>query len=104
MTVILNTFTFEAPGFADTSEKERVLYPTWSEQHVDVVLERWKGNMESILLFAGLLSAAILLFVIESYNASLSPSLSPDMVDQAVALFNQVTSLHHPPPPALLPG
>ena len=24
------------------------------------------------------------------------------MVDQAVALFNQVTSLHHPPPPALL--
>ena len=55
MTVILNTFTFEAPGFADTSEKERVLYPTWSEQHVDVVLERWKGNMESILLFVRVL-------------------------------------------------
>lgn len=55
MTVILNTFTFEAPGFVDTSEKERVLYPTWSEQHVDVVLERWKGNMESILLFVRVL-------------------------------------------------
>jgi hypothetical protein len=55
MTVILNTFTFEAPGFVDTSEKERDLYPTWSEQHVDVVLERWKGNMESILLFVRVL-------------------------------------------------
>jgi hypothetical protein len=87
------------PGFGDTSEKARDLYPTRSEQHVDVLLERWKGNTESILLFAGLLSAAILLFVIESYNTS----LSPEVVDQAVALFNQVTSLHQPPLPALLP-
>ena len=50
MTVILNMSTFKAPGFVDTSEKARDLYPTWSEQHVDVVLERWKGNTESILL------------------------------------------------------
>jgi hypothetical protein len=38
-------------GFGDTSEKTLDLDPTQFERHVDVVLERWKGNTESILLF-----------------------------------------------------
>ncbi|KAI0276855.1 hypothetical protein BGY98DRAFT_669333 [Russula aff. rugulosa BPL654] len=75
-------------GFGNTSEKMSDLYPIKSERHVDVVLERWKDDRESILL-AVLLAATISLFVIEGYN-TLS---SQDMVDQAIALFNQVTSL-----------
>ena len=46
-----------------------------------------------------LLSATISLFVIESYNMS----LSPDVADHVIALFNQVTSLDQLPPPALRP-
>jgi hypothetical protein len=50
-------------------------------------------------LQTGLLSATILLFVIESHNMS----LPPDVAEHVVALFNQVTSLDQYPPPALLP-
>jgi hypothetical protein len=53
-------FTFKDPGFGDTSEKARDLYPTRSEQHVDVLLERWKGNTESILLFVRVSAYALI--------------------------------------------
>ncbi|KAF8493483.1 hypothetical protein F5888DRAFT_1636640 [Russula emetica] len=85
--------------FGNTSEKTSVLYPIQSERHVvDVVLERWKGGRECILL-AGLLAATISLFIIEGYNTS----SSQDVVDQAVALFNQVTSLDQPLGPDAVP-
>lgn len=91
-------------GFCNTSEKTPDLYPVQSERHVDVVLERWEGGTqgrgrESILLIAGLLAATISLFVIEGYN-TLS---SQDVVDQAAALFNQVTSLDQPLGPDAVP-
>ena len=47
------------PGFGNSSEKKGDLYPIRPEQagqHVDVVLERWKGNTESMLLFVRVVS------------------------------------------------
>jgi hypothetical protein len=42
---------FEDSAFGNTSEKMSDLYPIKSERlHVDVVLERWKDDRESILL------------------------------------------------------
>jgi len=78
--------------FGNTSEKTSDLYPIQSEQHVDVVLERREGSRESMLIIAGLLAVTTSVFVIEGYN-TLS---SQEVVDQAVALFNQVTSLDQP--------
>ena len=54
MIVIQTVFILKDRGFGDTSEKTWEVYPTRSEQHVDVVLERWKGDTESILLFVRL--------------------------------------------------
>jgi len=77
------------PVSDDTSEKAGDLYPTRrGEQQTNVISESWKGSAESILLFAGLLSMTISLFVIESYNR-----LSPDVADQAIAIFDQVAHL-----------
>ncbi|KAN0114008.1 hypothetical protein V8E52_007157 [Russula decolorans] len=84
--------------FGNASKKTSDLYLIQSERRVDVVLERWKGGGKSILL-AGLLAATVSLFVIEGHN-TLS---SQDVVDQAVALFNQVTSLDQPLGPDAVP-
>jgi len=115
-------FTFKDPGFGNTSEItwDLQVYPIPSEWHINVALERWKGNSESLLLFVRvstcavtpqrpdtplktqqvrLLSATLLLFIVEGY----STSLPQDVVDQAVALFNQVTALDQPLGPDAVP-
>jgi hypothetical protein len=50
LTMIQMDLPFEDSDFGNTSEKTSDLYPTQSERHVDVVLERRKGDRESILL------------------------------------------------------
>ena len=52
--MIQAVFILKDRGFGNTSEKTWEVYPTQSEQHIDVVLERWKGDTESILLFVRL--------------------------------------------------
>ena len=49
-----NVLISKDPVFGNSSEKTSDLYPIRPDpagQHVDVVLERWKGNTESIFLF-----------------------------------------------------
>ncbi len=41
---------FEDSDFGSTSEKMSDLHPIRSERHADVVLERWNGGSESIIL------------------------------------------------------
>lgn len=50
LTMIQMDLPFEDSDFGNTSEKTSDLYPIQSERHVDVVLERRKGDRESILL------------------------------------------------------
>ena len=50
LTMIQMDLPLEDSDFGNMSEKTSGLYPTQSERHVDVVLERWKGDRESILL------------------------------------------------------
>jgi hypothetical protein len=44
--------------FGNTSEKTSNFYPIQSERHAEVVLERWKGGRESILLLVVRISTA----------------------------------------------
>lgn len=56
--MIHHVFILKDHGFGDTSEKTWQVHPTRSEQHVDVILERWKGNTESILLIVRVYTCA----------------------------------------------
>ncbi|KAF8269463.1 hypothetical protein EI94DRAFT_950474 [Lactarius quietus] len=61
---------------------------TKSEKFDDAIFKSWKGRIESILLFIGLFSITVTLFIVECYK-----KLSPDPGEQAAALLNQA-SLH----------
>ncbi|KAH9046103.1 hypothetical protein EDB84DRAFT_714000 [Lactarius hengduanensis] len=52
----------------------------------EVMIERYKGGAESLLLFAGLLMAAITVAIVESYKW-----LSPDPVNETVQLLTQIS-------------
>ncbi|KAH9053292.1 hypothetical protein EDB87DRAFT_1548633, partial [Lactarius vividus] len=50
------------------------------------MVERWKGEADSTLIFAGLFSAVIMVSFVESYKL-----LSPDPGDEAVKLLTQIS-------------
>ncbi|KAN0135274.1 hypothetical protein V8E53_006839 [Lactarius tabidus] len=52
------------------------------------MVERWKGEADSILVFAGLFTAVVSVSLVESYKW-----LSPDSGDQTVELLNQTIIL-----------
>ncbi|KAH9023670.1 hypothetical protein EDB85DRAFT_1852528, partial [Lactarius pseudohatsudake] len=52
----------------------------------EVMIERYKGGAESLLLFAGLLMAAITVAIVESYKW-----LSPDPAVETVQLLTQIS-------------
>ncbi|KAI0309003.1 hypothetical protein OF83DRAFT_1038054, partial [Amylostereum chailletii] len=47
--------------------------------------EHWKGQLDSILIFAGLFSATVTALIVESYKG-----LSPDSGDATVLLLTQI--------------
>ncbi|KAJ7137504.1 hypothetical protein C8R43DRAFT_1072169, partial [Mycena crocata] len=49
-------------------------------------MESWKSDMEGILIFAGLFSASLTAFLIESYK-----TLTPDPADKTVLLLAQIS-------------
>ncbi|KAI0266203.1 hypothetical protein BC834DRAFT_969694 [Gloeopeniophorella convolvens] len=73
-------------GFSDSSGKMWMLYISEAEKHDKEISKNLKGDMEGILVFTGLFSAAIAAFLIESYQR-----LSPDSGDQTVALLTQIS-------------
>ncbi|TDL24018.1 hypothetical protein BD410DRAFT_720064, partial [Rickenella mellea] len=63
------------------------LYNAEAAKFDKALVESWKGDMEGILIFAGLFSASVTTFIIESYK-----KLSPDSGDMTVALLAQISS------------
>ncbi|KAJ6574282.1 hypothetical protein B0H19DRAFT_851370, partial [Mycena capillaripes] len=51
------------------------------------LLESWKGDMEGMLIFAGLFSASLVAFIIESYK-----TLTPDSGDMTLILLTQISN------------
>ncbi|KAI0253390.1 hypothetical protein BJV78DRAFT_1109024, partial [Lactifluus subvellereus] len=63
------------------------LYNTESEKHDKALVDSWKGNTDSMLIFAGLFSSIVASFLIETYK-----TLLPDSGSQTVALLTQLVA------------
>ncbi|KAK7019574.1 hypothetical protein R3P38DRAFT_3359135 [Favolaschia claudopus] len=79
------------------------IYASEAEKYDKGLVESWKSDMEGILIFAGLFSAVLTAFLIESYK-----TLNPDPEDLTVLLLTRISeqivaSAHgnasHIPPP-----
>ncbi|KAE9409230.1 hypothetical protein BT96DRAFT_1090290 [Gymnopus androsaceus JB14] len=69
----------------DPSTKIWGLYLDQAGRDNERLTENWKGDMDAILIFAGLFSASVTSFIIESYG-----NLQPDNTDTAVILLAQI--------------
>ncbi|TDL27690.1 hypothetical protein BD410DRAFT_680370, partial [Rickenella mellea] len=63
------------------------IYVEESKRFDKGLVESWKGAMDGMLIFAGLFSASVTAFIIESYK-----KLLPDSGDTTVALLAQISS------------
>ncbi|KAJ7278796.1 hypothetical protein C8J57DRAFT_1059700, partial [Mycena rebaudengoi] len=57
-----------------------------AEKYDKALVESWKSDMGGMLIFAGLFSASLTAFLIESYK-----TLSPDSGDTTVLLLSQIS-------------
>ncbi|KAJ4002161.1 hypothetical protein F5050DRAFT_471138 [Lentinula boryana] len=71
--------------YDDPSTKIWSLYLEQAEKDNARMTESWKGDMDAILIFAGLFSASVTAFIIESYR-----NLIPDNSDTTVILLAQI--------------
>ncbi|KAJ7278771.1 hypothetical protein C8J57DRAFT_1573482, partial [Mycena rebaudengoi] len=62
------------------------VYISEAEKYDKALVESWKSNMGGMLIFAGLFSASLTAFLIESYK-----TLSPDSGDTTVLLLSQIS-------------
>ncbi|KAJ6550274.1 hypothetical protein B0H19DRAFT_1265116 [Mycena capillaripes] len=62
------------------------VYISEAEKYDKALVESWKSDMEGMLIFAGLFSAILTAFLIESYK-----TLSPDQGDETVLLLKQIS-------------
>ncbi|KAJ6541917.1 hypothetical protein B0H19DRAFT_1268853 [Mycena capillaripes] len=76
------------PRNDDPSEHMWSVYMVQAEKHNKVLVECWKADMNSILIFAGLFSGSLTTFIIESYR-TLSPA-NPDPNQATLALALQL--------------
>ncbi|KAH9957473.1 hypothetical protein BJV74DRAFT_420364 [Russula compacta] len=75
-----------SPGSDGPSMKMWDLCLTYAEKHDTAMFERWKDDMDGILIYTGIFSATVAAFVIESYK-----SLKPDPTDVSSQLLQQIT-------------
>ncbi|TFY60290.1 hypothetical protein EVG20_g7473 [Dentipellis fragilis] len=64
------------------------VYVQEAESHDRALIETWKDDMEGIIIFAGLYSASLTAFLVESYQ-----NLQPDPAQETIFLLNQSVSL-----------
>ncbi|KAJ7752548.1 hypothetical protein B0H16DRAFT_1317352, partial [Mycena metata] len=96
-----------ANGLSDPDDsaasKVWAVYVSEAEKYDRSLVESWKSDMEGMLIFAGLFSASLTAFIIESYK-----TLIPDSGDSTVQLLVQISqqlasaangSIFHVPPP-----
>ncbi|KAK6991862.1 hypothetical protein R3P38DRAFT_2803552 [Favolaschia claudopus] len=62
------------------------IYVGEAEKYDKALVDSWKSDMDGLLIFAGLFSAILGAFLIESYK-----TLSPDPEDDTVALLKQIS-------------
>ncbi|KAJ7032282.1 hypothetical protein C8F04DRAFT_1107830 [Mycena alexandri] len=62
------------------------VYVSEAEKYDKSLVESWKSDMEGMLIFAGLFSASLTAFLIESYK-----TLSPDTGEQTIRLLAQIS-------------
>ncbi|KAJ7659613.1 hypothetical protein DFH06DRAFT_401009 [Mycena polygramma] len=74
------------PGEDAAATKLWAVYISEAEKYDKSLVESWKSDMEGMLIFAGLFSASLTAFLIESYK-----TLSPDSGDQTVKLLAQIS-------------
>ncbi|KAJ7683778.1 hypothetical protein B0H17DRAFT_866092, partial [Mycena rosella] len=61
------------------------VYVSEAEKYDKTLVESWRSDMEGMLIFAGLFSASLTAFIIESYK-----TLTPDSGDATVVLLTQI--------------
>ncbi|KAJ7713009.1 hypothetical protein B0H16DRAFT_1247041, partial [Mycena metata] len=85
------------------ASKVWAVYVSEAEKYDKSLVESWKSDMEGMLIFAGLFSASLTAFIIESYKM-----LTPDSGNSTVQLLAQISqqlaaaangSTFHVPPP-----
>ncbi|KAJ6494424.1 hypothetical protein C8R45DRAFT_866963, partial [Mycena sanguinolenta] len=62
------------------------VYVSEAEKYDKSLVESWKSDMEGLLIFAGLFSASLTAFIIESYK-----TLTPDSGDATVQILTQIS-------------
>ncbi|KAJ6600318.1 hypothetical protein DFH09DRAFT_970213 [Mycena vulgaris] len=62
------------------------VYVAEAEKYDKALVENWRSDMEGILIFAGLFSASLTAFIIESYK-----TLRPDQGEIIIALLTQIS-------------
>ncbi|KAJ6600400.1 hypothetical protein DFH09DRAFT_883311, partial [Mycena vulgaris] len=62
------------------------VYISEADKYDKALVESWKSDMEGMLIFAGLFSASLTAFLIESYK-----TLNPDSGDTTVRLLSQIS-------------
>ncbi|KZP12395.1 hypothetical protein FIBSPDRAFT_754994, partial [Athelia psychrophila] len=62
------------------------VYMSEAKSHDDTLIESWTKDMDAILIFAGLFSAVVTSFILESYGG-----LMPDPNAATVALLQQIS-------------
>ncbi|KAF9055895.1 hypothetical protein BJ165DRAFT_455604 [Panaeolus papilionaceus] len=80
--------TYLPSRYDDPSATLWSTYLSKSQQWDRRRVENWKGDMDSILIFAGLFSASLTAFLVESYK-----TLNPDPEDAMVHLLSQLLSV-----------
>ncbi|KAF7365729.1 hypothetical protein MVEN_00446700 [Mycena venus] len=71
---------------SSAASKLWAVYISEAEKYDKSLVESWKSNMEGILIFAGLFSASLTAFIIESYK-----TLVPDSGDSTVQMLTQIS-------------
>ncbi|KAF8055853.1 hypothetical protein FPV67DRAFT_1787973 [Lyophyllum atratum] len=74
--------------YNEQAQKLWSIYVAEAEQHDSNITETWKADMDSTLIFAGLFSAVVTAFIIESYKL-----LKPDSGEVTNAILTQILAL-----------
>ncbi|KAJ7840146.1 hypothetical protein B0H13DRAFT_2677043 [Mycena leptocephala] len=74
------------PGDEAAASQLWAVYVSEAEKYDKSLVESWKSDMEGMLIFAGLFSASLTAFIIESYK-----TLIPDSGDSTVRLLSKIS-------------
>ncbi|KAJ7936951.1 hypothetical protein B0H13DRAFT_2430956, partial [Mycena leptocephala] len=84
-----STSLFEqAPDASEEAAASKLwaVYVSGAEKYDKSLVESWRSDMQGMLIFAGLFSASLTAFIIESYK-----TLMPDSGDHTVQLLSQIS-------------